>query len=165
MAKTVKTPSNVASRTATVPVRNSLRVFAWILLTFQMLLQNGYAQDKAVGNEVVDLLCEHISKNRKKFIVDTNQPTLIWSDGAIFEVGTNFPPRLQALILRPTHTTVIHAFVKELEAGSKSGWKTAFPGLVQREKRYVRIIASDRSISVQVERVYLEYLNQTVPPS
>src|SRR5438132_308035 len=68
------------------------------------------------GRDIVGQLCQHITKERKKMIVDTNQTETIWSDGAILEVGTNFPAALQELIASPTQLQDIHTFVGQLES-------------------------------------------------
>jgi hypothetical protein len=44
------------------------------------------------STDVVTRLRQHILQKRRKMIVDTNQTEILWSDGAILEAGTNFPP-------------------------------------------------------------------------
>src|SRR5215813_5859234 len=70
----------------------------------------------ASSENIVVQLCDHIMKNRQKMFVDTNQTELVWSDGAILEIGTNFPTQLQKLICSPSRYQDIQEFLRKLDA-------------------------------------------------
>ena len=98
----------------------------------------------AKGADVIDRLCQHILDNRKKMILDggTNQTETIWSDGAILEVATNFPPALQKLISKPTMYRDIGSTVQRLgSTASDPQWKDAAPPPITQGQRYVKIKA------------------------
>ncbi|MFA7006063.1 MAG: hypothetical protein WC429_18610, partial [Verrucomicrobiia bacterium] len=118
---------------------------------------------KPKSSDVVARLCQHIVQKRQKMIVDTNQTEVVWSDGAILEVGTNFPGALQELISRPTHHHDIRSFVKQLEAGSTSQWRDASVARSARGDSYATIRSSDGKISASVESLYVEYLAHRYP--
>jgi hypothetical protein len=96
-------------------------------------------------------------------IVDTNQTEIVWSDGAILEIGTNFPPALQELISRPTHYHDIRSFVAQLEAGKTSEWKDASVVRSPRGDGYSTVRSLDGKVSTSVETMYVEYLKQRYP--
>jgi len=96
-------------------------------------------------------------------IVDTNQAEIIWSDGAILEVGTNFPSGLQELISRPSHYHDIRSFVRKLEEESKTEWRDASASPSPRNPRYASIRSNDGKITTLVDWLYVEYLHQRYP--
>src|SRR6266516_486298 len=95
-------------------------------------------------------------------IVDTNQTEIVWSDGAILEISTNFPTSLQELISRPTHYHNIRSFVTQLDAKS-SQWRDASLTRSPRGDSYAIVRTSDGKVSTSVESLYVEYLGQRYP--
>ena len=116
----------------------------------------------AKGADVVDRLCQHIQENRKKIILDgaTNETEVVWSDGAMLEIGSNFPPALQKLFSRPTMYRNIRAVLHQLQM--EFGWKEATATVVSGE-RYAKIQSLDGKVSIKVEALYIEYLRQRYP--
>jgi hypothetical protein len=117
---------------------------------------------KAKSPDVITRLCQHIVQKRQKMIVDTNQAEIVWSDGAILEVATNFPGGLQELISRPTHYHDIRSFLAGLDAKS-SQWKDASVTRSSRGDSYATVRTLDGKISTTVESIYVEYLGQRYP--
>lgn len=95
-------------------------------------------------------------------IVDIDQTTIVWSDGAILEVGTDFPRELQELISRPTRYHDIRSFLNQLNADAPE-WTKAFTTRSERGDRYAVIRSPDQKISTTVESLYVEYLVQRYP--
>lgn len=137
----------------------------FLLLTLALLLpfmsSCGDSQ-KTKAPDVVTRLCQHIVQKRQKMIVDTNQAEIVWSDGAILEVGTTFPDGLQELISRPTHHHDIRSFLMQLDTKS-SQWRTASVTRSPRGDSYAVIQTPDGKISTTVESLYVEYLGQRYP--
>lgn len=145
------------------PLRMTARqIFSVLALVPLMFLMSSCESPKSKSQDVVARLCQHIVQKRQKMIVDTNQAEIVWSDGAILEVGTNFPSKLENLIARPTHYHDIRSLVKQLDAVSTS-WTEAFVTRSARGDSFATIRSSDGTISVSVESVYAEYLGQRYP--
>jgi hypothetical protein len=114
------------------------------------------------SSDVVARLCRHVQKRQKMF-VDTSQAEIVWSDGALLEVGTSFPSDLRKLISRPTHHHDLHSFVKQLATARASPWRDATVSPAARDARYTHIQSSDGKIRTSVESLYVEYLTQRYP--
>lgn len=95
--------------------------------------------------------------------MDTNQVEVIWSDGAILEFGTNFPPALQELISRPSHYYDIRSFVAQCLAPNSSEWKNASVVRSSKPGPYSFIRSKDGSVSSSVQSLYVEYLHERYP--
>ena len=114
--------------------------------------------------DVVARLCQHITENRRKMIVDTNnQPTIIWSDGAILEVGTSFPKVLEELISHPSNYHDIGSFLKQFDPEDATGWKDARVIPSTPSSRYSTVKSADGKISTSVESLYVDYLGERYP--
>ena len=140
------------------------RLVSFIALIFTVTVS--IAGLSAKGSDVTDRLCQHILENRKKMILDgaTNQPETVWSDGAILEVGTNFPPALQKLISKPTMYRNIRSTIQQLEASaSDAQWKDAAASPIVQGQRYLKVQSLDHKVTVSVEALYVEYLQQRCP--
>jgi len=144
-------------------LRRSRAISLITLIFTTMCLVAGFP---AKGADVIDRLCQHILENRKKMILDggTNQTETIWSDGAILEIGRNFPPALQKLISKPTMYRDIGSTVQQLgSTASDPQWKDAAAAPITQGQRYVKIQSLDHKVSVKVESLYIEYLQQRCP--
>jgi len=144
-------------------VRRSTGISLITLIVTTIVSITGFS---AKGSDVIDRLCQHIVENRKKMILDgaTNQTETIWSDGAILEVGTNFPPALQKLISKPTMYRDIGSTLQRLgSSASDSQWKEAAAAPISQGQRYLKIQSLDHKVTVQVESLYIEYLQQRCP--
>ncbi len=113
--------------------------------------------------QIVQELCRHIQQDRQMMIVDTNQTELIWSDGAMLELGISFPPGLQALITNPTHQHPIGTFVSDIEARRKTDWISAYIDTRHQTDGHVAIHTIDNRITAVVASIYVEYLNYRYP--
>lgn len=122
----------------------------------------GEGDAKSDPSLIITRLCRHIIGQRHKMIIDIDPGTMVWSDGAILEVGTDFPPQLQELISRPTGYQDIRSFLRGLGADAPE-WRRASVGRSERGDRYAAIRSSDQMISTTVESLYVEYLAQRFP--
>jgi hypothetical protein len=141
-------------------VRRYSLILCGLLLT--MPACNNDQRSTKVTN-VVDPLCRHIVENRKKMIVDTNQAETVWSDGAILEIGVDFPAALQKLISKPTHYHDIRSFVENLDSGNRTAWRIASVHRSPLGPRYSVVKSDDGKISTTVESLYIGYLRQRYP--
>ena len=119
----------------------------------------------ACGNSdtnTVKKLVRHV-RTRSKMILDTNGTEMVWSDGAILEVGTNFPAQLQEIISQPTAHTEIHPFIEQFDSGNAPGWKDASTSPSPRRRGCSVVRSSDGTVSAVVQSVYVEYLHQRYP--
>jgi hypothetical protein len=139
------------------------RLFRLVTLALLLLLMSS-CDDRPItkSSDVVTRLCQHVVQKRQKLIVDTNQNEIVWSDGAILEVGTDFPTGLQELISRPTHYHDIRSFLTQLDAKS-SQWRDATVTRSPRGDSYAIIRTPDGKVSTSVESLYVEYLGQRYP--
>jgi hypothetical protein len=109
-------------------------------------------------------LCQHIQLENRRIVVDTNRAELIWSDGAILEVGTQFPRPLNMLVAAPTHCLDIWGTLAELNAQRHSAYQPAFARPDNSVGPYVQIIASHQQrVNTLVKAIYFEYLEQRHP--
>ena len=144
--------------------RMTTRQFFPLLALASLLLLMSSCGDnpKAKSPDVITRLCQHIVQKRQKVIVDTNHAEIVWSDGAILEVATNFPGGLRELISRPSHYHDIRSFVTGLDAKSPQ-WRDASVTRSTRGDSYATVRTSDGKISTTVESLYVEYLGQRYP--
>lgn len=160
-------PGGHRPRLQSNPINDSAHMPGYRLSTLMVLTVLAFApscsKSEPRRTDVVSRLCQHIVQNRQKFIVDTNQTEIIWSDGAILEFGTNFPAALQKMISRPTHHHDIRSFVAQLQSGNASEWKNASVVRSSRGERYWTIRSVDGSVSTLVESLYIEYLDERYP--
>ncbi len=133
------------------------------LLSLLFVVSSHAEGPKAKASDVVTRLCQHIVEKRRKMIVDTNQTEIVWSDGAILEVGTNFPSGLQELISRPNRYHDIRSFVKQLDTASTFEWKEASVTPSVRREGYATIKSLDGKIAASVQSLYVEYLRERYP--
>ncbi len=117
---------------------------------------------KTKSPDAVTRLCQHIVKKRQRMIVDTNQAEIVWSDGAILEVGTTFPNGLQELISRPKRHHDIRSFLTKLDTKSPQ-WRDASVACSSHGDSFSIIQTPDGKISSTVESLYVEYLGQRYP--
>jgi hypothetical protein len=106
-------------------------------------------------------LSERIIQTHRRIIVDTNQAELIWSDGALLEVGGTLSTDLQQLVSRTPYHHDIGSFVEQLK--SANAWREATVVPNKSEDRTTMIKSADGKISVMVDPLYLEYLAQRYP--
>ena len=119
-------------------------------------------EPKAADADVVAKLCQHVQK-RQKMVVDKSQAEIVWSDGAILEIGKSFPAPLQELIAKPMREQDIRSFLQQLDSGNAAIWKTATIVDLAKSETRPTIKSSDGTISVKVENVYVDYLKQRYP--
>ena len=136
----------------------------WLAASFLMTALSCAA---ATANDfaIVSKLCQHISENRKKMILDTatNQTEIVWSDGAMLEIGTNFAPALQKLISRPTVHSDIRSFLQKIDPDKQPQWRPAHILAGMPAERYSKVSSMDGEITISVESVYLDYLHSRWP--
>jgi hypothetical protein len=117
----------------------------------------------AEGTDTVARLCRHIVEKRQKLFVDAHQTETIWSDGAVLEVGTNFPAALQKLISRPTQYRDIHSFIDKLDAEKGSEWRDASIVHSPNKAGYSTVTSLDGKVSASVDSLYVEYIRERYP--
>ena len=139
-----------------------LRLLA-VLVSLLPILSSCRESPRAKSSDVVTRLCQHIVQDRKKMIVDTSQPEIVWSDGALLEIGTSFPKDLQELISHPSRQHDIRSFVNQLANRNDSDWREASVTRSSRGDRYSTIKSLDGKISTMVESLYIEYLGHRYP--
>src|SRR5262249_39086227 len=113
--------------------------------------------------DVVARLCQHLTRDRRKVLVDTSQPETIWSDGAIFEIAANYPPALQEMISHPTGNRDIRSFVKTLVPRLPAEWKEASIKTSPRGDRYFSIQSNDGTVTATIDALYVEYVQYRYP--
>lgn len=96
-------------------------------------------------------------------IVDTNQTELVWSDGAVLELGTNFPAPLDQLISNPTSYLDIRTSLRKIDAQRPTEYREAEVQPDTHHDRYLKISSMDGNVSTSVEALYVEYLLQRYP--
>jgi hypothetical protein len=133
------------------------------LLSLQLITSSCSESPAGKSSDVVTRLCQHIAQKRQKMIVDTNQTEIVWSDGAILEVGTNFPGDLQELVSKPTHYHDIGSFVKKFDIGDAFEWREAFISTSSRRDGFTTIASLDGATTASVEPLYVEYLGKRYP--
>ncbi len=143
-------------------MRHVHRFLTFVVAGIFLLPTSCSKKPQAGQADVVARLCAHVSQNRKKVIVDVNEAG-IWSDGAILEVGGNFPPALQELISRPTMQRDIRSFVTRVDSGKSPEWQDAMAVPSPRGERFAGIKSADGKMTATVEAIYVEYLRQRYP--
>lgn len=108
-------------------------------------------------------LCHHIVEQRQKMLVDAKRSEIIWSDGAILEVGANFPGALQELISRPTEHQNLWSFVEHLETDADTPWRNASVNRSAPDDTLANVGSMDGKVSATVMSLYTDYLEQRYP--
>jgi hypothetical protein len=140
-----------------------MKLLAWIKSLFKRRAPLGDSVPFFYESDVVTRLCQHIVHKRGKMIVDINHPpAIIWSDGAILEVGTMFSDSLQELISRPTQYHDIQSFVTQLDVKSPQ-WRGADVTCSLADANHVIVRTLDDKISTTVEALYIQYLGHRYP--
>jgi len=127
------------------------------------ILNTGKINALNTNLDVVAQLCQHIFQNGKEVIMDTNHGDAVWFDGAMLEVGTNFPAALQQLIARHTQYHDIWQLVRQLDAENTGEWKDASVIYSAQGAGYVNVKSLDGKVRASVNSIYVEYLNQRYP--
>lgn len=135
-----------------------------VFVTLLPLILLGTTSSRA-QTDVNSRLCQHIVQDRQKIYVDSNKDEVVWSDGGFMEVGTNFPPDLEALILKPTRHLDLNSTIAQLNAGMVAGWSEAVVRASPLGKGCSIIQSMDGGVSVTVASIYIEYLSERYPAS
>jgi hypothetical protein len=118
---------------------------------------------RSAKNDAVAQLCRQVAERRAKIVVDTNETEIVWSDGAILEVGTNFPAGVRELISGPVYYHDVRSFVAKFGGAKAPEWKDASVVPSARGEPYVKITSSDGKVSAAVASAYVNYLNERYP--
>ena len=78
----------------------------------------------AASETAVELLCSLIAA-RRTMVVNKVGSDVLWSDGAMFEIGGRFPPRLQRMISVPTRRHDARPYLAALQASLNAEWLPA----------------------------------------
>ena len=119
--------------------------------------------DPAADPAAVQLLCNHITNTHRKVMVDTNGSQTAWSDGIILEAATNFATPLQQMLQSPSNYYNLRAQIRRFERAMDANWKLAKVSPSANEKGLRTITASDRSVSVLVNTLYVDYATHRYP--
>ena len=125
------------------------------LLTY-LYIPSAYCSD---GSGAVARLCQAV-KERKQVIVDNEQPEIIWSDGAMFEVAAKFPAAVQELISASKDRRNLKPTIARMNAGLGPDWKDATLSRSPSGETYRTVKSSDGAVSVRVSSAYLDYLSR-----
>ena len=133
------------------------------LFTLTALLTSLYVPS-AIGSDsgAVARLCQAV-KERKKMIVDKEQPEVIWSDGAMFEVASRFPAPLQELISASQENRSLKPVIARMAAGLGPDWKDATVSRSPSGDPHRTVKTSDGTISVRASSAYVDYLKERYP--
>jgi hypothetical protein len=141
-------------------------LIVWCCLLIGSALPSS-AEDKAPESAsapgAVQLLCNHITSTHRKILVDTNGLQTAWSDGIILEAATNFALPLQSMLQSPSNYFNLHAQIRRLERTMNADWKLAKISPATNEKGWRTVKATDRSVSVLVNALYMDYATHRYP--
>jgi hypothetical protein len=117
-----------------------------------------------MSSDVPGQLCQYIVETGRRILVDTDETEIIWSDGAMLEIGRRFPPALQSLISRSGEYHHLRCFVKQLvDKAAASGWKVASVERSPQGNAYSIVRSRDGKISASFNSLYINYLRQRYP--
>ncbi len=144
-------------------MKHVLLVGCCVLMVTMMPVAADDKVPEAAAPSAVQALCDHITHTQRKILVDTNGSQIAWSDGIILEAAPNFSRPLQQMIQSPTKHHNLHAQIRRLERALGDDWKVAKIAPAANSKGLRTITASDRSVSVLVNTLYLDYAMHRYP--
>src|SRR5262245_54125237 len=105
-------------------------------------------------------LCQHV-KERKRMIVDSSKPDIIWSDGAMFEMARTFPRELQELIAAPTAKTDLQPVLSRMSGKTEDGWQDAKPvRSLLGGREHASVESADGKLNLRMASPYFDYLHE-----
>jgi hypothetical protein len=119
----------------------------------------------AASETAVELLCSLIAA-RRTMVVNKVGSDVLWSDGAMFEIGGRFPPRLQRMISAPTRRHDARPYLAALQASLNAEWSPAAVDAQTRsdgQARGVDVRSSRGATRVRIDPIYLDYLLYRFP--
>jgi hypothetical protein len=118
--------------------------------------------DCSESSGAVARLCQAV-KERKQMVVDNQQPEIIWSDGAMFEVASRFPGPVQELISTAKSHRDLKPIIARMKAGLGPEWKAATVTRSSGGDTHRTVKSSDGTLSVRVASAYMDYLRERYP--
>lgn len=108
----------------------------------------------------VQRLCNQITGTQKRMIVNAVGKETVWSDGALMERATDFPPPLKALIDHPTEKRDMLALLQSIDV-RKDEWRAA--ELRRTGEGDLACEVTDGKVTAPVNCVYTTYLQARYP--
>ncbi|MEM9478064.1 MAG: hypothetical protein AAGA58_00225 [Verrucomicrobiota bacterium] len=105
----------------------------------------------------------HAKVSRGKIILDADEATRIWSDGAFLELGETFPDPIEEMLATPTHTHDISPFLADLNSRMDSEWTDARFATGLNESALVDVQSLTSKASSQIEPLYRDYIRVRFP--